>query len=294
MINKEAIIQRAKDKETKVLVVTCPYDDGTVQAACYAQKENFVDLIFVGEELKIKEAIERNSEESTTIRYEYVTDDEQAAVKSMELLRDGEASMLMKGLIDTSLLLKTLLKKEYGLRQDGLLSHVGLLFKDDAKTYLISDAAMNIAPDLEKKKQIIENCLHVAHRLGLDVPVVANLCAKEKPYDKMIHTLDAEELRKHFLDRKDCIVSGPLQMDNAVSLEACEIKNVQDPACGKADIFACPTIEVGNAVAKGLKYLGGYNFAGILIGAKIPIVLVSRADEFEEKMLSLAIAACIS
>lgn len=295
MITIEEVLKRVKDTDSKKMVVVCPYDSGTIEASVLAKKEGICNPIFIGESSKISQKITIDELISLGIEHIDVEDDSEAAKVAMNLLKEKKADVLMKGLIDTSLLLKTLLSKEYELRGSGLLSHVGLLSKKDHKSYLITDAAINIVPTLEQKVQIINNAVKVAHSLGIEEPVVANICAKEKPYDKMPATLDAAKLQEMYLNGEfeGCVISGPLQMDNAVSLEACEIKGVKDKAGGRADILMCNVIEVGNAVSKALTYIAGYSFSGIVVGAKVPMVLTSRADSCEEKLQSIAIACCM-
>ncbi len=295
MITKEYVINKAINNKFAKLVVCCPYDSETVNACLESIKMNLCGVVFVGESSRINKVISVDELKKFEIEVVDVANDESAAKKTMELLKSRYGNVLMKGLIDTSLLLKTMLAKEYELRGDGLLSHVAMLTKNDGKTYFITDAAMNIAPSLPQKVEIIKNAVGVCHQLGMEKPVVANICAKEKPYDKMPATVDAAKLQEMYKNGifKDCVVSGPLQVDNAVSLAACKVKGVTDEACGKADILMCPTIEVGNALSKALTYIGDYSFSGVLVGAKLPIVLVSRADSAEEKLMSIALSCAV-
>ncbi|MFV0498939.1 MAG: phosphate acyltransferase [Bacilli bacterium] len=295
MISQKAIFEKAILNKNQTTVVTCPYDNETIEAVIDAIKFDLCSFIFVGQANKINEVITSTELTKNNIKVVDADNDIDAAKKTMQLLKSKEANVLMKGLIDTSVLLKELLKRENELRTNRLLSHVGLLTKDGKKSYFVTDPALNIAPSLEQKVDIINNAVLVANELGLEKPVVANLCAKEKVYDKMPATLDAKKLQEMNQEGliKNCLVSGPLQLDNAVSVEACKTKGVSDLAGGKADIFMCPFIEVGNALAKGMKYLAGYEFSGVVVGAKIPIVLVSRADNANEKLLSIAMANCI-
>lgn len=295
MITKKSVFEKAVKNDSAKIVVTCPYDTDTVEACVEAIENKLCKVIFVGERSKIEGVIDSKKCGELEIEIVETSDNESAACKSMELLRDGVGNVLMKGLIDTSLLLKTMLKKEYGLRGEGLLSHVAMLTKDDAKTYFITDAAMNIAPTLEEKVSIIKNAVSICNSLGMKRPVVANICAKEKVYDKMPATVEAGKLQEMYLNGEfeNCIVSGPLQVDNAVSLESCQIKGVKDEAGGKADILMCHAIEVGNALSKALTYIGDYSFSGVLVGAMLPIVLVSRADSAEEKLMSIALACAV-
>ncbi len=295
MITKEYVIEKAVKNENAKVVVTCPYDTETIDACLAALEQKLCQFIFVGETSKIEQVISAEKLKGLNIEVFDVADDEAAACKTMELLKDRYGNVLMKGLIDTSLLLKTMLKKEYELRGGGLLSHVAMLTKDGGRTYFVTDAAMNIAPTLEQKVEIIKNAVSVCNSLGIEKPVVANICAKEKVYDKMPATVDAGKLQEMYLNGEfeNCIVSGPLQVDNAVSMEACQVKGIKDEAGGKADILMCPAIEVGNALSKALTYIGSYSFSGVLVGAKLPIVLVSRADSADEKLLSIALACAV-
>ncbi len=295
MITKDYIINKAINNLSAKVVVTCPYDTETIEACLKASEQKLCKFIFVGEENKISEVIKSDLIKKHEIELFYVKSDVESASKTMELLKEGKGNVLMKGLIDTSLLLKTMLQKEYGLRGEGLLSHVAMLTKEDAKTYFVTDAAMNIAPTLDQKVGIIKNAVSVCRSLGIERPVVANICAKEKVYDKMPATVDAGKLQEMYKNGvfENCIVSGPLQVDNAVSIEACEVKGVSDEAGGRADILMCHAIEVGNALSKALTYIGSYSFSGILVGAEIPIVLVSRSDSSDEKLLSIALACAV-
>ena len=220
-----------------------------------------------------------------------------AAQKSVDQVTAGKASLIMKGLIDTSVILKAVVKKENNLRTGKTLSYVGILFNENRdKYYLSSDGAMLISPDIEQKKGIIENAVDVAHALGNELPKVAMICAKEKYYEKMPATVDAVALQRmnHEGEIKGCVVSGPLQIDNAVDLHAVEVKGIDDPVAGHADILIVPAIEAGNVLLKTAKYLGGWTFGGIVVGAKVPIVVCSRSDGESAKLVSIAVACMLS
>jgi phosphate butyryltransferase len=209
----------------------------------------------------------------------------------------GKAHMVMKGLVDTGIILKAVLNKETGLRTGSVLSHVAIF---DVVNYprllLVTDAAMNIAPTLEQKKQIIENSLHVANGLDIDEPKVGVICAKEKVNPKMPATVDAGELVKMNENGEltGCIVGGPFALDNAVSEEAAKLKGISHPVAGKADILMCPNIESGNILYKTLGFLANAKSAGVIVGAKAPIILTSRADSEEAKLNSIALGVLMA
>lgn len=286
------------DSSEKANVVSCaaPYDAPTIKALEFFREKGLLKAILVGEENKILAAIEEAGVNKSD--YEIINCDDLyiTAEVAVKLVSDKKADFLMKALIDTSILLKEFLKKEHGLRKSKVMSHVGVYFKENTDNlYVVTDAGMNIAPTLEEKKLIIENSVGVANAIGIETPNVAMLCAKEKPYDKMPATLDADALQKMNQNGElaGCVVSGPLQLDNAVSMESAKMKGVTDPVAGKADILVCPDIEAGNILAKGLTYLAGYISGGLIIGGQSPVVLTSRSDGFEEKQTALILAMLI-
>ncbi len=222
---------------------------------------------------------------------------EESAEKAVRLVSEGNADMVMKGLIDTAKILKAVLNKEYGLRTGNVLSHVAVF---DVKSYhkllFITDAAMNIAPDLKQKKQIIENSLEVVKAVDIATPKVAIICAKEKVNEKMICTVDAGKLveMNESGEIKNCIVGGPFALDNAVSKEAAIVKGIDHPVAGDADVLLCPNIESGNVLYKALNFLCDAKSAGIIVGASAPIVLVSRADSKDAKLNSIALGTLMA
>ena len=204
----------------------------------------------------------------------------------------------MKGLLDTSVILKAVLNKEWGLRTDSLLSHVMVYEVPTYNKLLVTtDGGMNISPDYEQKVKILKNAIEATNPLGLTNIKVACLAAKEKVNPKMQATVDAKALqeagnRGEFGD--NVIVEGPLAFDLAISKEAAKIKGFESKVAGETDIMLMPTIEVGNGIGKALTYFAGAKSAGIIMGAKAPIVLVSRADSHESKLYSIAYGALIA
>jgi phosphate butyryltransferase len=221
-----------------------------------------------------------------------------AAGFAVELVRSGSADVLMKGLLDTSILLKAALSREFGINAGRLTSHVAAL---EVPTYhkllFVTDAAINIAPDLAAKLDIVANAVHAARSLGIERPKVAMLAAVEKiNYEKMPCTVDAAVIAQ--MNRRGqvqgCVVDGPLALDNAVSAESARIKGLESEVAGDADILVAPDIEAGNILYKCLIDLGGARGAGVVMGAARPIVLTSRADSAGTKLASIALAALAS
>jgi phosphate acetyltransferase len=222
---------------------------------------------------------------------------QESARVAVELVRKGEANALMKGSLHTDELMSAVVDRTTGLRTARRLSHV---FRMDVQTYakplLITDAAINIYPDLLAKADIIQNAIELAHILGVAEPRVAILSAIETVNPKIQSTIEAAALCK-MADRRQItggILDGPLAFDNAISLEAAQTKGIKSPVAGLADILVVPDLESGNMVAKQLEYLAGAVPAGIVLGARVPIILTSRADNAETRMASCVLAVLIA
>ncbi|MGL4950559.1 MAG: phosphate acyltransferase [Mycoplasma sp.] len=286
-------LAKAKLTTKPIIAVTCPYEEYTISALEQVLTLGFADVILVGEKARILEFFTPEHKLIKEARIVEASSDYEAAVATMKLLQNKEASILMKGLIDTSVILKELLNKEYDLKSGKPISHVTVTYSPTNDRYfIVSDSAMNIKPDLMQKKAIIQNAVDFAHKLGMEKPYVANLCAKEKPYDKMPDTIDAVAL-KEMNERNEitgCIVSGPLQLDTAVDNSSAELKSTSDPVAGKANILICPTIEAANIFTKALVYLSDWRFCGVLLGTKVPMVLTSRSSKTEERLVSISLA----
>lgn len=300
MINQDYFINLAKKKAgdaIQTVAVAAPYDVATLESLRNAMDLGFVKVILVGDESIIKESAKEGNVKIDDMELVHADDLAGCAQGAVDMVRQGKAGLIMKGLIDTSVILKAVVKKENELRTGKTLSYVGILFKEDYEKYfLTSDGAMLIAPDLAQKKGIVENAVEVAHALGNEMPKVAMICAKEKYYEKMPATVDAVELQKmnQAGELSGCIVSGPLQMDNAVDKHAVEVKGIDDPVAGEADILVVPAIEAGNVLLKTAKYLGGWTFGGVVVGAKVPIVVCSRSDGEAAKLVSIAVSCMMA
>lgn len=291
------VLKIAKEKGVKKVAVACAQDEEVLLAVNKAVELGIVEAILVGDEEKIKGISAEKKIDTNKFEIINILDLAEASLKAVELVSTGKAHMVMKGLVDTAIILKAVLNKEVGLRTGNVLSHVAVF---DVPSYhkmlIITDAAMNIAPDVNGKKQIIENSLVVANSLDIDVPKVAVVCAKEKVNPKMQATVDAAELVKMNEEGslKNCMVAGPLALDNAISLEAAKLKKISSPVAGDADIILCPNIESGNILYKTLSFLTDAKNAGVIVGAKAPVILTSRADSDETKLNSIALGALMS
>ena len=293
----ETILQYAKKLGPKTLAVAAAEDDDVLKAVEYARLEGIINAILIGD----KERIEAMLKENCIAPEEYVILDEkskeEACGKAVHLVKTGRASTIMKGFVDTSIILKAVLKKETGLFVDGLLSHVGVLKVDRYdKFFIISDSAMNISPTLENKADIIKNAVKVAHALEIEIPKVAMICPVEKVNDKIISTVHAAELVKMNEEGKitGCIVGGPFALDNAVSEEAARHKGINHPVAGQADVLITPNLEGGNVLNKAMEYFAYTEKAGIIMGAGAPIVLTSRASSSTSKLNSIALAVLVA
>ncbi|WP_312700597.1 phosphate butyryltransferase [Sedimentibacter sp.] len=301
MIKFDEIIKYAQDYANamgpKKIAVANAQDEDVLKAIKEAVKENICKPILVGDADKIAEIAGEVELELNNIDIIDEKDGNEACRKAVELVSSGKADIVMKGLIDTSIILKAVLDKEIGLRTGNVLSHAAVFSVDTYhKFFIVTDAAMSIAPDAEEKRQIIENTLTLSRALGAQIPKVAVICAKEKVNPKMPATLDAQELVQMQNDGKitGCIIEGPYALDNAISKEAAEIKGIEGEAAGDADILLMPDIEAGNILYKALTYLANAENAGIILGAKAPIVLTSRADSDKAKLNSIALSVLCS
>lgn len=299
MINKlEDILDQLKGDKKVVLSVAAAHDEEVLLAIQSAVEKDIIVPILIGEENKIREISKKIKFDLNGIKIIQKHTIEECAEAAVKLVSSKEADFVMKGLLDTSVILKAVLNKEWGLRTDSLLSHV-MVYEIPAydKLLVTTDGGMNIAPDYDQKVKILKNAIEATKPLDLEEINVACLAAKEKVNPKMPATVDAKALqeageRGEF--GEGVIVEGPLAFDLAVSKEAAKIKGFESRVAGKTDIMLMPTIEVGNGIGKTLTYFAGGKSAGIIMGAKAPIVLVSRADSHESKLYSIAYGALIA
>lgn len=297
MIKKlDDIFNELKSCDKKaVLSVAAAHDEEVLLAVKDACEMDIIKAILIGEEDKIRKIASEINFNLDNVEVIDESDLKLCAEKAVKLVSSGKADYVMKGLLDTSIILKEVLNKEYGLRTDSLLSHV-MIYEVPSyhKLLILTDGGMNIDPDVSQKKKIADNAIKAAKSLGIENVKVACLAAKEKVNPKMQATLDADELKSMCKDGmfgNGVVVEGPIAFDLAVSKEACKIKGYESEVGGDADILLVPTIETGNGIGKALTYMANAKSAGIIMGAKAPIVLVSRADTHESKLYSIAYGA---
>lgn len=288
----------AQKQSTMRLSVAAAQDEDVLLAVCDAAEKGIVEPVLVGNVEEIKGIAEKNNLNISA--YELIEANElvDAARKAVELVSSGKADFVMKGLIDTSILLKAVLDKEIGLRTDSQLSHV-MVYDVPAyhKLIYLTDGGMNITPDLEAKVKIAKNAVHVVKAMGNETVKVACLAAKEKVNEKMPATVDAAELAKMGQQGEfgeNVLVEGPLAFDLAVSEDAAKVKKFKSDIAGDVDVLLVPTIEMGNGIGKTMTYFANADSAGIIMGAKAPVVLVSRADTASAKLNSIALGSIIA
>lgn len=295
--NFDELLSKVREVKPKKVAVAVAQDEPVLEAIKSAKEKGIADAILVGDETKIQEVADNIGLDLEDYEIIHEIDDRKAALMAVELVSSGKADMVMKGLVDTATFLRSVLNKEVGLRTGKLMSHVAVFEIEgiDRLIYL-TDAAFNTYPDLKAKKQIIENAVSVAHACGLEMPKVAPICAVEVVNPDMPATLDASLLSK-MNDRgqiKGCIVDGPLALDNAISEEAAHHKGITGPVAGKADVLVLPNIETANVMYKCLTYTSRSKNGGLLVGTSAPVILTSRADSFETKVHSIALAALVA
>lgn len=293
----DELISRATQLPSKVVAIAAAEDEEVMEAVAHALEKDLASFILFGDEEKITSMLASHRIESshTGVRIVPAGNAKEAAQLAVKAVSGKEADVLMKGNVPTATILKEVLNKEYGLRTGSVLSHVAAFeVPGYDRLIFVTDAAMNIEPTLEQKVQIVQNSVSVARALGLEMPKVAPLAAVEVVNPAMQATVDAALLTQmnHRGQIKDCIIDGPLALDNAVSALAAEHKGIKSEVAGQADILFVPTIEVGNVLYKSLIYFANAKVGAIISGAKAPIVLTSRADSAESKLNSLALAVC--
>jgi len=293
----EELLVKCQRLPPATCVVAHPCDHDSLVGPVEAAKLGLIDPILVGPEDKIRAVADAEGIDLGPYRLVPTLHSHDSAQKAVALIRAGEGDALMKGSLHTDALMSAVVSSTNGLRTSRRISHV---FVMDVPAYprplCITDAAININPDLESKRHIAQNVIDLAHVLGLEEPKVAILSAVETVNPKIPSTIDAAALCK-MADRGQItggILDGPLAFDNAVSEEAARTKKIDSPVAGKADILLVPDLEAGNMLAKQLQYLAGAQAAGIVLGARVPIVLTSRADNVRTRLASIAVMKLIA
>ncbi len=294
----DMMVDRVKKRPKKTIAVAMAEGKDVLKAVSRAHKEGLADAVLVGDKSKIIKISEEHEINISQFDIINTKDETQTVVRSIQLVRERLADTLMKGVCSTATLLRGVLDREHGVRAGKLLSHVAVFeLETYHKILFMSDGGMNIYPDLDGKIAMIENAVQVARAFKIRKPKVAMIAALEKVnYQSMPCTVDAAVIAK-MSERgqiKGCIIDGPLALDNAISAEACEIKGVKSPVGGDSDILIFPAIEVGNVFYKALNYLGQCRTAGIVMGAKVPLIVTSRSDPEDIKYYSIALGMLAS
>jgi phosphate acetyltransferase len=291
------LIKSCEGMPPVICAVVYPCDNDSLLGPLEAARRKLIDPVLVGPEAKIREAAKAAGADISLYRIVDTENSRAAAEKAVAMARAGEVEALMKGSLHTDELMGAVVPSATGIRTARRISHV---FVMDVPAYprvlLVSDAAVNIAPGLKEKVDIVQNAIDLAHVLGINEPKVAILSAVETVNSDIPSTLEAASLCK-MADRKQItggILDGPLAFDNAVSEQAARTKKIDSPVAGRADILIVPDLEAGNMLAKQLQYLAGADAAGIVLGTRVPIVLTSRADSVRTRLASTAVMALVA
>jgi phosphate acetyltransferase len=290
----DRLVAAARDIPAVPTAVAHPCDESSLKGALDAAAAGMIQPVLVGPDAKIRGVAEKLGVDIGKAEIVDVPHSHAAAAKAVELVRTGRVQLIMKGSLHSDELLAEITRRETGLRTERRISHVFIMdVPTYAKTLFITDAAVNIFPDLEAKQDIVQNAVDLHVGLGLGPPKVAILSAVETVTPKIPSTIDAAALCK-MADRGQIVgaeLDGPLAFDNAISPEAARIKGIRSTVAGQAQILIVPDLEAGNMLAKNLTFLSNADAAGIVLGARVPIILTSRADDVRTRMASCAIAA---
>lgn len=290
--NFDQLMKLSIERDSKTIAVVSPEDLEVLEVIARAEELGLANFILVGDIVQIEKIIKDNK---LSIRSEILNerDHKRAADIAVDLVDQGKASTVMKGMLHSSTFLKAVLNKEKSLNIGRKITQISLLEKEDGGFLFITDCAITVNPDLMEKKAILENAVDLAHRLGIDKPKVAVLASLEVVNPAMEDTMDAAILSK-MADRgqiKSCLVDGPFAFDNAVSLEAAKAKGIESPVAGQADIILVPNLTVGNSLTKAISFIGKKTVIAATVGTSAPIVFTSRTESMEGKLLSIALAA---
>jgi phosphate acetyltransferase len=293
----QRLIARCKSLEPVACAVVHPCDESSLRAAVEAAQEGLIIPILVGPEAKIRRVAAEATLDLTGLSIVDAPHSEAAAEAAVRLAREGKVEALMKGSLHTDELMAAVVKRENGMRTNRRISHCFVMDVPALEQALIiTDCAINIAPTLQDKVHIIQNAIDLAHVFGRALPRVAILSAMETVNPSVPSTIEAGALCK-MADRGQItggILDGPLAVDNAINLTAARIKRIESPVAGHADILVVPDLEAGNMLAKSLTFMAGADAAGIVLGARVPIILTSRADSLIARQASCAVAVLIA
>jgi phosphate acetyltransferase len=293
----QRLIGRCKALPPTPTAVAHPCDESSLQGAVDAAKAGLIAPILVGPIARIRDIAAKAGLDISGYPMVNAAFSQQSAEKAVAEVRAGRAEALMKGSLHTDELMSAVIRRDTGLRTARRISHCFIMdVPGHADALIITDAAVNIAPTLREKVDIVQNAIDLAHDLGVTDVRVAILSAMETVNPDVPSTLEAAALCK-MADRKQitgALLDGPLALDNAISPEAAKIKNIESPVAGRANVLVVPDLEAGNMLAKSLVFLGGADAAGIVLGARVPIILTSRADSLIARLASCAVATLVA
>ncbi len=290
----DRLLAEACARGPRRLVVAAAESETALAAVVLARRQGLAEVSLVGHRAALGDALVAMGEDPAHFDLRPAADDQDAARRAVAMIRGGEAAILMKGRLSTGDLLRAVLDRATGLRTGQLLSDVLVAdhpLSREPRLLGVTDGGINVAPTLAQKRAIIENAVALFHRLGHARPRVACLCASETVTPAMPHTVEAAALAELAArgELAGCEVSPPLALDNALSPEAAELKGITHPVAGRADVLLAPTIEAGNALGKAFTYLAHAHVAHVIMGALAPVLIPSRAERAEDKLLSIAL-----
>jgi phosphate acetyltransferase len=294
----QRLIEEARKLERAPTAVVYPCDEASLRGAIEAQRSGLMQPILVGPRARIEEVAARHRIDLGPVEIVDTDDDEAAAAAAaVRLASEARVHMLMKGSLHTDQIMGAVVKREAGLRTSRRISHCFVMDVPAIdRAIVVTDAAINIFPTLEDKVDIVQNAIDLCHALGRAKPLVAILSAMETVNTKVASTIEAAALCK-MADRGQItggVLDGPLALDNAIDLAAARIKKIDSPVAGKADVLVVPDLEAGNMLAKSLTFMAHADAAGIVLGARVPVILTSRADSVMTRLASVAVAALVA
>ena len=282
---------KAMPVKRKVAVVPA-LDEHTLEAISHAYKDGMVEPVLIGDEPKIRDILAQIGTDADKMTIIHVEDPVEAIQKAADMARDGEVDCIMKGKTETGALMKVLVNRERGIRKNDTMSLLAFMESPNYhKVFAITDVGLLTYPSKEQKKAAIENAVEAFHALGVEEPKVAILAAVEKVNPKMKETVEAAEIKEEGVP--GCIIEGPISYDLAMDPASAPIKGYVSPVAGDADLLVVPDIVSGNIAAKTITVIGGGRTGGVVLGAKVPVLLVSRAASADDKYMSIVIAALV-
>ena len=286
----ENLISLAKNTPKIPVGIVCANHTASIESAKDACDMDLTNPIFIGQENAIKKEADNLAWDISAYELINTNDDKEAAIAGAKLARDNKIKVMIKGNLHTDILMRTYLKKEFGLIEGKRLSHIWLMTtNDNSKPLFITDGALNVAPRIDVKMHILQNVIEFANKINIQKPRVAVLSGTEDPIESMPSSMEAKEVMERAQKENiNAFVHGPLAFDNAVSPEAAKIKKITNEVAGKADILLVPNLETGNALSKIMVYFMGACAAGFIVGGKVPVVVTSRADNAASRLASIA------